>query len=113
MLALDRASFDYILGPLEHILEVNMNCKLLEKIDIFSNLSNADLRKLLEFFTNDVFEPGEIITTEGKAGSKFYIIKHGTAKVSSKGRELGELQQGAYFAQNALTEKNKMPVTGT
>ena len=52
------------------------------------------------------------VIEEGNVGTKFYIIKRGTAIVYSKRRELGEIRQGAYFGQNAFTKKNKMGVTG-
>ena len=93
LLALDKDNFHALLGQLESVLDMNMNCRIIESIKIFSNLGAADRQMLVKSFSSESFAAGHSIIKEGEAGSKFYIIKSGACKVSLNGQEVGELQQ--------------------
>lgn len=111
LLALERSSFDTLLGSLKDVLDQNMNSRILESIKLFSNLGPSERNKVVKAFTLETYNTDTPIITEGEQGQKFYIIKSGLCKVKAKGQEVGELQQGAYFGELALMDNDVRKAT--
>jgi len=104
VMALDRTAFNSLLGPLKDLIDHNMNIRVLESIKLFANLSAAERTKIAKCFSSEAHPSGTTICKEGDKGSKFYIIKDGTAKVVSNGNTVVELIGGTYFGEMALLE---------
>jgi len=113
LLALDRDNFDMLLGPLNHLLDENMNRRIIESIKDFHNLGSEERDQILKSFTIENFRKGATIIKEGELGYKFYIVKNGSLIVSSNGQDIGELSQGTYFGEMALLNDDARKATVT
>merc|ERR1711871_509446 len=113
LLALDRDNFDMLLGPLNHLLDENMNRRIIESIKDFHNLGSEERDQILKSFTIENFRKGATIIKEGELGYKFYIVKNGSLTVSSNGQDIGELSQGTYFGEMALLNDDARKATVT
>lgn len=77
--------------------------KELQRVGLFSDLSQRQLKKLSRSFRERSFKPGTTMLTEGKmSGCDFFIIIDGTASVTVKGREVQQLGPGDHFGEMAL-----------
>jgi CRP-like cAMP-binding protein len=113
VMALDRANFDTLLGPLRDVLDHNMNLRILQSIKLFENLSNQEKKKLAQSFTVEKCTAGVSVVKQGEPGKKFYIIKSGSAKVFADSKEVGSLSQGTYFGEMALMDDEVRKATVT
>jgi len=104
LMALDRESFNSLLGPLREVLDHNLNMRVLENIKLFSNLTEREKSKVSRSFEFETFPEGTTIVREGDRGRKFYILKDGTAKVLIGDQEVGKLESGQYFGEMALLD---------
>lgn len=104
VMALDRVLFNSLLGPLREVLDFNLNLRIIESIKLFSNLTEREKAKVSRSFEYETYNPGTVIVREGDKGRKFYIIKDGTAQVTSSGEEIGQLVGGQYFGELALLD---------
>jgi cAMP-dependent protein kinase regulator len=104
LMALDRESFNSLLGPLREVLDHNLNMRVLENIKLFSNLTDREKSKVSRSFEFETFSAGSTIIREGDRGRKFYILKDGTAKVTIGDKEVGQLESGNYFGEMALLD---------
>jgi cGMP-dependent protein kinase len=104
VMALDRESFNSLLGPLKEVLDHNMNLRVLSSIKLFEKLSNQEKKKLAASFAVEKFASGTTIIRQGDPGNKFYIIKEGSAKVIVDAKEVAQLRTGTYFGEMALLD---------
>lgn len=111
VMALDRVLFNSLLGPIREVLDYNLNLRIIESIKLFSNLSDREKSKVSRSFEFESFPPGTTIVREGDKGRKFYIIKDGTATVSTGGQEVGQLIGGQYFGEMALLDDETRKAT--
>ena len=75
VMALDRLSFNALLGPLKDVLDNNMNLRILNSIKLFEKLNKNERQILAKSFTFETFTVGAIIINQGDIGRKFYILK--------------------------------------
>jgi CRP-like cAMP-binding protein len=75
VMALDRLSFNALLGPLKDVLDNNMNLRILNSIKLFEKLNKNEIQILAKSFTFETFTIGAIIINQGDIGRKFYILK--------------------------------------
>ena len=104
VMALDRESFNSLLGPLREVLDHNMNLRVLSSIKLFEKLSNQEKKKLAGSFGVERFASGTTIIRQGDPGNKFYIIKEGSARVVVDAKEVAQLRTGTYFGEMALLD---------
>ena len=88
----------------------------LQAVPLFASLVDAMLQKLATRFVTEHFPAGRTIFQEGDAGDKFYLIVHGSVRVTTTGpageiRELAICQDGDYFGEIALLQD--IPRTAT
>ena len=76
--------------------------KYLSQVPLFSACSQDELRKLGRHTTQIPIREGDVLTKEGDLGHEFFIILEGSAKVSRRGRKVGELGVGSFFGELAL-----------
>lgn len=77
---------------------------LLKKVDLFDELSDAELRKVAQIAKSVEFPADEAITEQGTPGGRFHVIESGTAKVVAGGRARATLGPGDYFGELSLID---------
>jgi|TARA_B100000482_G_scaffold188169_1_gene167703 CRP-like cAMP-binding protein len=103
-LTLDRAHFVKLLGPLKSILQAHSCLHVLRSIELFSELTDAELDSIVNAMHSEKFSRGAPIIREGKKGTTFYVIQTGSAEVSKDGVTIGQLQSGDYFGERSLID---------
>jgi CRP/FNR family cyclic AMP-dependent transcriptional regulator len=82
---------------------------LLKKINLFENLSEAELEKILKICVKQFYAKDSTIFKEGEAGDRCYIITSGSVRISKLIPNIGEealavLKPGNYFGEMALID---------
>ncbi len=82
---------------------------LLKKINLFENLSEPELEKILPLCVKRSFPAGSVIFKEGDPGDRCYIITSGAVRISKFIANIGEealavLKPGSYFGEMALID---------
>ena len=86
-----------------------LDVSALRRIDLFDDVDDEVLTKLIDITTTGHYEPGEIIFDEDDPGEALYFILDGSVRISRElhgaGKEiLALLTSGAYFGEMALLE---------
>src|SRR5882724_12743251 len=76
--------------------------KHLTQVPLFSACSKDELRKLSRRTTDIPIADGHVLVKEGDRGLEFFVIVSGQAKVTRKGRKVGEVGPGDFFGELAL-----------
>jgi len=71
-------------------------------IELFSELTNRELKKVASFMTQINVKAGRDLTVQGKPGREFMIIAEGTATVRRDGRVIATLGSGDFFGELAV-----------
>jgi CRP/FNR family transcriptional regulator, cyclic AMP receptor protein len=87
--------------------------ELIQKVPIFSELDNRELRGLASSMKERTFNAGDTVASEGKSGIGFFIIEEGEATVSVGGQDLGTLGPGDHFGEVALIDDGARTATIT
>lgn len=108
LLELSRDDFNKSLGPLKEILKMNSHREVLERIEIFKNLSAEEKMNAVKLFVPVTFKKGDRIIKEGDKGDSFFVIDQGTVSVTkasdkSFNKQLGS---GSFFGEMALLSKD-------
>ncbi len=74
----------------------------LTNIELFSELTNRELKKVASFMTPVTVKAGRDLTEQGKPGREFMIIVDGTASVRRDGRLIASLGPGDFFGELAV-----------
>lgn len=85
----------------------------LAQVPLFSGCSKTELRNLARRTTDIPVPAGEVLVTEGQSGYEFFVITEGRAKVTRKGRKVGEVGPGGFFGELALLERAPRNATVT
>ena len=85
-------------------LDVKQQVALLKSVDIFSGLTDRQLRMVAQALKVMRFSAGAELTHEGDTDSRFYLIVEGTVKVSVKGRKRAELGPGKYLGEISVID---------
>lgn len=108
-----RASMERPALPLDsqRKLEVGANLEALRFVQLFQDLSMAELVRVHAGFRTVVREAGEVVVNQGDSGDSLYVIAAGTVTVSRDGTKLVDLSAGSHFGELALL--NSRPRTAT
>ena len=74
----------------------------LTQIELFSELSKKELKKIASFMTPITVKAGRDLTVQGQPGREFMIIAEGKATVRRNGRVLARYQPGDFFGELAV-----------
>jgi CRP-like cAMP-binding protein len=74
-------------------------------VPLFSALSKKDLQTVSKRADLVTAAPGKVLVTEGAAGSEFFAILDGRARVERHGRQVALLGPGNFFGDLALLDK--------
>ena len=87
--------------------------ELLSSVDLFKGLKKKDLKKVAAALKEIDFPEGAVVTAEGDADARFYVIADGEARVTVNGRKRAVLSTGAYFGEIALIDGGTRSATIT
>ncbi len=77
----------------------------LSKVPLFSALSKRDLQLVARAAEDVKVDAGKVLVTEGSAGTEFFVIVDGKARVTRRGRKVAELGPGQFFGELALLDR--------
>ncbi|XP_078045335.1 cGMP-dependent protein kinase, isozyme 1 [Augochlora pura] len=106
---LDRDVFHSIMANSNEAY-VEYSMQLLRKIPIFNNISDEDLVKISDLITFEYYLPNAYVIRQDDYGSKFFIVKAGSVKVTINDpdgieKEMTILNKGDYFGEKALYDE--------
>jgi CRP-like cAMP-binding protein len=84
---------------------VKQQTAMLARAPLFHDLSRAHLRQLAEASAFRRVRAGQELVKEGVAGSVFFVILTGTAKVTKGGRTLKRLRPDDFFGEMSILTK--------
>ncbi len=90
-------------------VDKQMDAELLQKTDLFQDLTREELGKITGISAKESFKGAEVIFEEGQSGDKFYLILKGEVRISKIIPGVGEealvvLKKGAYFGEMSLID---------
>jgi len=101
-LALNRADFLKMLGPLEDVMNANFCFGVFKNLKLFDGVS-VDVIKNAAFKCKVVdYEPGANIITQGESGDQFYVVSEGECAVIKDDTQVSGLDAGSHFGEQAL-----------
>ena len=74
----------------------------LSNIELFSELTNKEIKKVASFMTTIDVREGRDLTVQGTVGREFMIIAEGEATVRRNGRLVATLGPGDFFGELAV-----------
>jgi CRP-like cAMP-binding protein len=86
---------------------------LLGRVDLFEDLSKADLRRILGSAKELTFDAGEDVVTQHGRGGRFYLVTDGEALVEVNGRPNRLVRVGEYFGEMSLIDGEPRSATVT
>ena len=85
-------------------LTTEQKCALLRPADLFAGLDDAALAQVAEHMREIEFPDGHYIVREGQAGTGFYVVVSGRARVVRHGAELAVRGAGEFFGELSILE---------
>jgi CRP-like cAMP-binding protein len=82
-------------------------------VDLFRDLSRAQLKRLANAASEVSHPPGKAVATEGGGALAFHLIIEGSATVSKDGRVLRTLGPGDYFGEISMIDGRPRSATVT
>jgi CRP/FNR family transcriptional regulator, cyclic AMP receptor protein len=77
----------------------------LAEVPLSSALSKKDLQLVARRAEDVKVDAGKVLVTEGSAGSEFFVIVDGKARVTRRGKKVAELGPGRFFGDLALLDR--------
>ena len=74
----------------------------LAQLTLFADLTLPQLEALAHTFGDEVFAEGQRVIRQDMAGSGFYVILNGDAKVVIDGEPRAQLQRGDFFGEISI-----------
>jgi CRP-like cAMP-binding protein len=88
--------------------------EVLEKVSLFSELNQRQLKRLARDFKERDFKPGTTPLKEGHmSGIGFFVITDGEASVAREGKEVARLGAGDHFGELGLISDRARTATVT
>jgi len=92
---------------------VDDDLSILRHLDLFVELSMAELVRVLVSFRGRDFAPGTSVTVEGDGGESMFVIVHGEVNVTKAGAPITTLLTGQHFGEMALLDHKPRSATVT
>ncbi len=81
---------------------IKEQAELLSKVPLFAGLSRRHMHEIAKVSGSRTCAVGEELVHEGAAGSVFFVLVEGTAKVVRNGRTVKRLGPGDFFGEMSL-----------
>ena len=85
----------------------------LQRVPLFSDLSEAEVQQIALLFKERHFAAGECVVKEGADGAAFFLIESGDATVTVGGQARPALGPSDYFGEIALIDEGARSATIT
>lgn len=92
---------------------VDDDLSILRHLDLFVELTMAELVRVLVSFRGRDFSPGTNVTVEGESGESMFVIVRGEVKVTKGGAEITTLLTGQHFGEMSLLDHKPRSATVT
>ncbi len=79
--------------------------KMLERVPIFSGLTQKELRSISSSSKERKFQAGQTMVSEGESGVGFFLIIEGRAEVRRGDKVLSKLEPGQFFGEMTLLDE--------
>jgi len=84
----------------------------LERVPLFSGLSQRQLRRLAKDFRDRRVSAGAVLARQAEmSGAAFYVIAEGEAAVTVDGRRVGTIGPGDHFGELAMISESERTAT--
>jgi len=93
---------DALPDSLQIEVAVEVNRHLIEKVPIFHGMSPEATFDIISSLVRKVYLPGDDIISEGDTSREMYLLVRGSVKVLVDEMEVADLEEGAFFGENAL-----------
>jgi CRP/FNR family cyclic AMP-dependent transcriptional regulator len=87
--------------------------ELIKSVPIFADMQEKDIQQIAKSFKERIFQPGDVVTEEGRGGIGFFVIESGTAKITVAGEERAVFGAGDHFGEIALIDDGARTATIT
>lgn len=87
--------------------------EIMQKVILFQGLDKADLNRLAEIATEEIFPMCYQVFEEGTTGDSFFIVKYGTVAVVKGNEEVARMAEGQHFGEMALIDHDIRSATVT
>jgi CRP-like cAMP-binding protein len=74
----------------------------LAEIELFSELTKKELKRVASFMTRITVKAGRDLTVQGQPGREFMVIADGEATVRRNGRVIAHFKPGDFFGELAV-----------
>jgi len=98
------ANFEFVVGC-SAMARSDSFVDTLATVPLFSACSKKELQMVAKSAERVTLPAGKVIVTEGAAGTEFFVILDGQARVERHGRQVASLRQGAFFGDLALLDR--------
>lgn len=108
-MTLNRRAFNNLLGPLQEVLDNNLNLRVLTSIPMFGKLSRGEKDTVVSAFKAYRLAADKVVAKKGSALAGFYVVKSGSVRVTDAGASVERITAGGYFGQDALRGSTASP----
>ncbi|MBV9861281.1 MAG: ATP-binding cassette domain-containing protein [Alphaproteobacteria bacterium] len=77
-------------------------CEFLKTVDVFKNLTPAELTDVAEKMRRRHFNRGDVVIRQGEPGEEFFLISGGEVEIMREAHEVARLGAGDFFGELAL-----------
>ena len=91
----------------------NSKVELLRGVSLFSACSNRELTRIASLADEIAVPEGRVLIRQGEPGREFFVIVHGKARVSARGKKAKTLGPGAGMGELALLDQGPRSATVT
>jgi CRP-like cAMP-binding protein len=95
------------------VAKASKEVEYLATVPLFSALSRAELRQVVQAAEELDVQAGAELVTEGRVGREFFLILEGDAVVTREESEVATLTAGQWFGELALLDKEPRSATVT
>ena len=93
--------------------QVAADLDALRHIDMFGELTHAELSRVAQFISAQEFEEGDAILKQGEDTESLFILVEGQARVQRDGEPIATLPPGSHFGEMALLTQRPRTATVT
>lgn len=78
--------------------------EFLARVPVFAQCSADEIRAIANVAQENLFQPAQIIVTQGTPGQAFYLILSGRVEILRDGVSLGAFSAGDFFGEMSLLD---------